>query len=749
MNLKHLIFFLFCLTASTVFGQEEDSDLRTIEGVVTDANTGEPISFANVGIPRYGIGTATGQRGQFVFRVPRQMVAAPVEISAIGYESYRVGSDKISGALRVELRPVDYEISEFTLVGRDPVDIVREAVRRIPQNYPTYPTDGLAFYRESRMDSAGSYQYLAEGVLHVYKGSYEKSKFYDVGLVQGRKVNLENPLDTVVRSRFSSGHLAPHRFDVVKNLEDFLEPKLMDLYRYEIARMTGINDRPVYVIEFGPNPDKFSKRSKRNLRTRRSPSTDDMGGFFSLSFGNHSYYPRMRGKIFIDQENYAILRTEFEMTDKALRNSDGYPLYMGSWSGNRYVTNYRPLGNGKYYFNNALREGDYGRRSDGGSYVNEVWMTEVSADRGDQVPYQERLGRNQKFVNLTGSYDPDFWRNYNTIPPSAELDNSLTQARNAAAAAQALDPDYLDALQVVRDSIAEEEARRLAEEQARLRAEEIERLKQEELEAGRTAAEAQANAEARVDSVGIEENPFDDEQFDFEPRRRTRRVRTQGILAAGIHHLTTPGGAVGVTYAENGTDETFAASRTISGRDYEFPLTIGSRVVWNDRWILAADWSYNFQESIYRNNAIGAGVQFNLSRQRPVYLKLIAQHNRLRYARRIDVVDNPVDRFEFDDKRINSNRFNLYYGTRTYQARFTGEFSIELNRNRELYLRGSYHLPWSERPDVWIKERGFLSKKDNLKVEDPALQVFFNDAPKTDAFVRSDSWWFTVGLLFK
>ena len=58
-----------------------------------------------------------------------------------------------------------------------------------------------------------------------------------------------------------------------------------------------------------------------------------------------------------------------------------------------YILNYRKY-NGKWYFSDALREGV---RSNGGVYANEVKITEILPEKGNQIPYLERLERGRRF----------------------------------------------------------------------------------------------------------------------------------------------------------------------------------------------------------------------------------------------------------------------------------------------------------------------------------------------------------------
>ena len=412
---------LLSLVLLSTLSIAQPRDYLLIQGQVANAKTGKPLPYAHVGIPERSIGTTTGYDGAFTLKVPNFYRNSVLTVSFIGFRTYTQEISQLNSPLNIRLQPAAAMLQEVIVMDESKIeDIIRRAVRRIPANYPDRPSNLTAFYRESRTNGEQQYVYLAEGVLQLYKTSYEKDDEGQVGLLQGRQMALVAE-DTFKRqSNFSSGHLAADRFDVVKNREDFINEQYFPAYQYWIENLTEQEGRPVYVIGFD--------RAGQDERAR------------------------MKGRVYIDTASYAFVRAEFEILPDAQRRVDDYPLYFGNWRSNRYAVNYRQ-GKEHWHFSDALREGMW---RDSGLYTNEIIVTEVLPGRGKKIPYMARLNRNERFLDLTGDYDASFWASYNTAPINdPKLAARMEAFQNQDKAEQVFDTAYVAQLQRKRDSIQE------------------------------------------------------------------------------------------------------------------------------------------------------------------------------------------------------------------------------------------------------------------------------------------------------
>lgn len=699
------IFFFFLCVSSMV-----SQDFKVISGQLLDKNTGEGVPYANIGIPERGIGTTSNDYGYFTFKVPNYYLNSTLIVSVIGYKTFKSPVKEFGNSVVIDLEPTSYNLGEIQIVDENAVEnIIRKAVNRIPDNYPTHPTTVLGFYRESRTDADDKYVYLAEGVLNIHKGSYKSRKEGMVSLVQGRKINMKNPLDTIIQAGFSSGHMAAHRFDFVKHREDFINEDFFPAYKYWIETITTYDGREVYVIAFDKDPN--GTGLKRKKLKNRSIVEKLLGGDTATVLD-----ARLRGKVFIEKETYAFIRAEFEVTEKGLERYDDYPLYSGWWTFNKYVVNYQQIA-GKWYFSDAVREGG---RSSGGVFSNEIKITEVNTSKAKPLPYLERLDNEEEFVDMTGTYDEDFWQSYNTVPMSEKLNESVQQFKNAQVAEEVFAPERMQEIQELRDSIT----------------------------IAKRIAQAEKEAKERKEA-------FDPESITFgEPgiqKKRKRRFRFETSLGTGAHLITTDQTQIGVSYFDDQTSQSFiGVNNEIQARQFEAIYTSELNMIINDRWFLRFASARDFGRTIFRESSTGAGVQFNLSRQRPILLKLSAHRNRNRYARIVGIFDNEEAPVTIDGKRFNSNRIRVFYGTRSRQLKLSGELAVELNRNKEIYIRGSYFLPYSQEQEVNFRETSyFFRKRVRLPIESDNLLTTMNGEPFDGSIYTGGMLQFTVGYIFK
>ena len=92
----------------------------------------------------------------------------------------------------------------------------------------------------------------------------------------------------------------------------------------------------------------------------------------------------------------------------------------------------------------------------------------------------------------------------------------------------------------------------------------------------------------------------------------------------------------------------------------------------------------------------------------------------------------------------------MYYENRTHNLKLSGELSIELNPGRELYVRGTYFLPFHHRKIIWVKERKQLFRRDKwIPVSDDRVNVLQNDSPILNDLIPDPTLSISVGLLFK
>jgi hypothetical protein len=108
----------------------------TVRGNVSDANTRQPIPFANIVVVGSQMGTVSDIDGRFELNVKH--LPARLQISYVGYETKIIELNKETHNLLVWLTPKSIELPELTIkAGENPAHrIIRKAVEMRQRNNP-------------------------------------------------------------------------------------------------------------------------------------------------------------------------------------------------------------------------------------------------------------------------------------------------------------------------------------------------------------------------------------------------------------------------------------------------------------------------------------------------------------------------------------------------------------------------------------------------------------------------------------
>ncbi|MEZ4947552.1 MAG: carboxypeptidase-like regulatory domain-containing protein [Cyclobacteriaceae bacterium] len=348
-------------------------------GKVTDYKE-TPIPYAHIQIE--GLGTITNITGEFKLFLPEKIKSSTVTVSCIGYVSRTITLSK-NFELIILTEDVK-QLDEVTVISRDYArEIVENAIENIPYNYPNQKERYTGFFREMTMwgkDEPFKPIYVAEAVLESVKESYTRKEVKgSVKIIEGR-IYESNDLDSLT-GRFYSGPHEPFRFDIVAQRSECLgQPKS---YSYYIVDTTRFNGKDVFKISF----------SKNN---------------------------RHEGHIYVMDSTFAVVKAEFHYTE--------FPPLAPENRGRKsqdYVIDYYQGEDGKWRLKHTIYKTWFERRQSF-SMMREYSTTDVSHNIED-IPYAERIQFADIFLDKTGKYDPEFWKNYNIITPDNRLESYFEQ----------------------------------------------------------------------------------------------------------------------------------------------------------------------------------------------------------------------------------------------------------------------------------------------------------------------------------
>lgn len=372
-------FFLLLLGALNGFSQKV-----TLSGKIVDKDSGEPLPYASIVLKGKATGTIANNDGAFDFHFPAENRMDIIVVSMLGYENYEAPAWSFldNNGKNIPL------IKAVTLLGEVVVtdtlsggEIFRVALSKIDQNFPMQPFLLDGFYRDVKK-VGDSYVALLEAAVKIYDDNYaeprNKEKLRErVKLVEVRKsLGYENQFT----SYFSQQNM----------LQDLL---LHNNIRY---RQIDVNDEFFDKIE-REDDSKYNGDEVWVLSCKEDPKL----------------------KVFIDKNDYAIVRLEVEKIDRGDNLARKKNLVSRAIS-YRKTIDFRRF-NGKMYLNYmsvTSKESWYDPLSNTLKFntelIQNLLINEIHPNPSEKVGATEKM----KAYGLEYQdfpYNKKFWEGYNFI----------------------------------------------------------------------------------------------------------------------------------------------------------------------------------------------------------------------------------------------------------------------------------------------------------------------------------------------
>jgi len=395
---------MLCILFAASFAALAQSTYVIVSGTLKDVKSGDKISYAAITIPGTGIGTVSNSDGEFILKVKSSLNAEFFEVSHLGYATakFRIsegaGKDK---AYLLETRPIS--LQEISVVPMDAREIVAVALESFKKNYSQVPDMMTGFYRES-VKQRRTYLSVSEAVVDIYKAPYSGLQNDKVKIFKGRKANNVKRADTLM-VQMQGGPQVSMLLDIVKNTGLSIALDNLDNYKFSILTIVNIDNKLNWVISFSPGVVKEE--------------------------------PLYMGKIYIEQDNYAITRAEFSLDlsdeEKAsnvfVRKKPSGLIFMPTSTG--YLVTYKEQ-NGKYYLDYVRVDlkfrCDWKKRLFKNNYtlMSELAITDRHADNIVKFDNQEVFRSNMILTEKIEAFtDVDFWGENNIIEPDNSIENAI------------------------------------------------------------------------------------------------------------------------------------------------------------------------------------------------------------------------------------------------------------------------------------------------------------------------------------
>jgi CubicO group peptidase (beta-lactamase class C family) len=168
-------------TFSVSTGYSQIQSIVVLKGIIVNDSTGEAISYATVALSRKGIKTMSNEEGRFIFKLPADDQKDSIYITHVGYKPVAIlvkSSDTVLSVIK--LMAQTQVLSEVTIKTINALDLIKRAISKIPDNYPTNPFLLNGFYRLTGKKEKAIID-ISEVVFDAYSENYaRKNKQFKV-----------------------------------------------------------------------------------------------------------------------------------------------------------------------------------------------------------------------------------------------------------------------------------------------------------------------------------------------------------------------------------------------------------------------------------------------------------------------------------------------------------------------------------------------------------------------------------------
>lgn len=407
-----LITIALCLFAQAIFARQSSLE---ISGRILDATNKAPLSNANIAVNHSGTGTITNGAGDFRLLIRAVTPKDTLRVSCLGYGVKYLclaGLEK-NASLDIELQPVNLELKEVVVAAKDPVKLIRAAIKKIPDNYIIKPHQIRGFYRNSSTRDQ-DYMQLSEAVFDIYNRGYADKSNNDLYLIRTRSIRDEQASHGL---NFGLNPSSLFDHDVVKEISnnEILSNEGLRNHRFMIRGVVDYKGMPAYEII-------FDQRDGLRKSLYRGKLYIDTGHLVFLAI-DYSLSPKG-----IAYNSYGNLPTKTLMAVLDIHIStrkDGAKVEYQK-VGNRWVLS-NAVSNTTLNFRSKRKQFDFTTNS----RVDYI-ITAVDTTKTEPESEGKHLGKNKLIESQSTPLEAEFWRRNTMILPDfdAEAVAGILKSRN-------------------------------------------------------------------------------------------------------------------------------------------------------------------------------------------------------------------------------------------------------------------------------------------------------------------------------
>jgi len=408
------IFRPLCFLLIVFAGHAQAQDV-VVYGTVRSAAENEPLPYATVYLQAQSIGTVCNSEGAFRLLVAPEHLNDSLVVSHLGHQSQAFHLSKLSSPLTIVLEDFHQLLAGVEIVGGyEGIALIKEAIEKIPNNYPTAPYRSKGFYRVSSQKDQ-QYIHLSEAVFDLYQ-SFGEDTEQQMRLEKMRSIKDEKASRGIELGLNPSGI---YEFDLVHHLEEtnLFTKAGFKQHSFRLEGMVRIDGRAAYKVTFD----------------QKDAKTEGFKGYVlidkeTMAFVYFDYGLSPKGKVVEQKYGNAAVRAMLKLVGMDIRISK-----------NDYQVHYKRIGS-QYYLSNVGNDATLRFSSDREHY-NFVTDTRVdylttAIEMDSVLPFtsEEILGRRKLIEHQNSIYDPQFWADHTIVLPTADFNEiaKTIEANNSA-----------------------------------------------------------------------------------------------------------------------------------------------------------------------------------------------------------------------------------------------------------------------------------------------------------------------------
>ncbi len=422
--MRRIRFLFFTGMFSLFLPRLNAQEMLNLCGQILDDESRLPLAFAAVSLTHSTLGTITNEDGKFQLNIPPRYCNDSLLIAYLGYQTLKTPVHHITGCSTLfRLKPKAIQLSEVEILGLTPGEVIRRAVQRIPENY-------------------GRDSLVLTTYIRVQKTANNKLAEYAEAIVENLKDGYYSYPRSEMKEKFKRSNL-PHLFKGRVISDTSLVNSLEDIGKEATCLSCNFKEDMVEFYHQGILDEKEFKNYDFRMLEQSHPED---GKLYRITFDqkDHANISGWKGELLIQAATYAILRIIMKPSIKAFNHYEKTKFkHTFSILGTQGWIKEMPMGETIVTY--AKKGGQwclssihndywmvYSLPSTGARfkarYKNDVVVTEVSRDpeiirnfKGDKS-----LGIGQRWDQISGKPDPEFWAGFNYLPIEEKLQQELS-----------------------------------------------------------------------------------------------------------------------------------------------------------------------------------------------------------------------------------------------------------------------------------------------------------------------------------